>query len=326
MKRFKNILYVTESGKACKLTLKRAVTLAEEHQANLTVIDFVDRVSAGINMPRGGLTSDGPQAVKPSGSEQILETLIRPYCERIKIQTKVLEGTPYLEIIREVLRNGHDLVIKRPEPKYWQNYVFGSTDIHLMRKCPCPVWFEKPGSSKTSFRILAVVDVIDICSLKAHKLRQDLSLKVLEMASTLASCKLVELHIMHAWELKGESLMRGAFINMPEEKILAEVEHVKQEHTTWFDDLLREVPQNLGLGDMDCPEPQTYLVKGSALKEVLALNNQIKADLVVLGTVCHTGLTGFCIGNPAERILNQIDCSVLMIKPADFVTSVTLEE
>ena len=311
MKQFKNILFVVESGEACELTLERAVTLAEENQASLTVIDFVERVAAGIKMP--------------SGPEQYLESLIRPFRERLRIQTKVLKGKPCLEIIREVLSNGHDLVIKSPEPQHWQNYFLGGTDRHLLRKCPCPVWLDRPDASKNPLRILAAVDVIDMCSLKAHKLRQDLSLKVLEMASTLASYTLAELHVMHAWELKGESLMRGVFINMSEEKVLAEVEQVKQEHATWFNELLREVPKKLGQGNIACPEPQTYLVKGSGLKEVLTLTNQIKADLVVLGTVCHTGLTGICIGNPAEMVLNQINCSVLTIKPAGFVTSATLE-
>jgi len=32
------------------------------------------------------------------------------------------------------------------------------------------------------------------------------------------------------------------------------------------------------------------------------------------------------MGNTAETILNQIDCSVLAIKPPDFITPVTMEE
>ena len=125
MNQFKNILFVVESGEACQPALERAVTLAEENQAALTIIDFVERVAAGINMPRGGLTSVGPHAAMPRGSEQNLETIIRPYRGRIKIQTKLLKGKPYLVIIHEVLRNGHDLVIKSPEPQHWQNYFFG---------------------------------------------------------------------------------------------------------------------------------------------------------------------------------------------------------
>jgi universal stress protein E len=38
MKRFKDILYMVEPGKECRPALERAVLLAENNQANLTVI------------------------------------------------------------------------------------------------------------------------------------------------------------------------------------------------------------------------------------------------------------------------------------------------
>jgi nucleotide-binding universal stress UspA family protein len=45
-----------------------------------------------------------------------------------------------------------------------------------------------------------------------------------------------------------------------------------------------------------------------------------------MGTVARTGISGFLMGNTAETILNQIDCSVLAIKPPDFQTPVTLQD
>jgi nucleotide-binding universal stress UspA family protein len=44
-----------------------------------------------------------------------------------------------------------------------------------------------------------------------------------------------------------------------------------------------------------------------------------------MGTVCRTGIAGFFIGNTAEKVLQEIDCSVLAIKPEGFETPVTLE-
>ena len=38
------------------------------------------------------------------------------------------------------------------------------------------------------------------------------------------------------------------------------------------------------------------------------------------------GIPGLIIGNTAESVLNQIECSVLAVKPPDLVTPVTLEE
>ena len=140
MQRFKDILCVVGTGKADKHSLERAVTLAENNQASLTVVDVVDRVTAGIGMPEGGPISADLQAALVSTHEQELETLVDPYRARVAIQAKVLTGLPFLEIIREVLRNGHDLVIKTPENRDWLDRLFGSEDMHLLRKCPCPVW------------------------------------------------------------------------------------------------------------------------------------------------------------------------------------------
>lgn len=54
------------------------------------------------------------------------------------------------------------------------------------------------------------------------------------------------------------------------------------------------------------------------------LIKDLDAELVVMGTVGRTGIPGFIIGNTAETILNQIECSVLAVKPDGFVTPVTL--
>ena len=42
-----------------------------------------------------------------------------------------------------------------------------------------------------------------------------------------------------------------------------------------------------------------------------------KHDLVIMGTVCRTGVAGFFIGNTAENVLQQVDCSVLTVKPEE---------
>lgn len=75
----------------------------------------------------------------------------------MQIRTKVLVGTPFLEIIREVLRSRHDLVVKAAEGGR-RALLFGNTDLHLLRKCPCPVWIDNPGHHARYARILAAVD------------------------------------------------------------------------------------------------------------------------------------------------------------------------
>jgi len=326
MKRFNNILCVVEQGSGLKPAFERAVTLAENNQANLMVIAVAERVAAGIGMPEGGPISADLQAALVSAHEQNLESLIEPYRQRIKVHAKVLVGTPFLEIIREVMRNGRDLVIKTAETWDWQERLFGSDDMHLLRKCPCPVWLIKPEALKAYRRILAAVDVDDDYPPREMELRRALNLQLLEMASSLALSEFAELHIVHAWDVIGESIMHGVFMKTPEEEIIAHVEQDRQRHAANLDILMHEVAAFVEQDALDYLRPRTHLVKGWARKEIPALAKQIEADLVVMGTVARTGVPGFIVGNTAETILNQIDCSVLAIKPPNFVTPVTQQD
>jgi universal stress protein E len=260
MKRFKNILCVVEPGEACKPALARAVTLAENNQAGLTVVDVTAQITAGIGMPEGGPISTDLQAAMVSEHAQGLETLIAPYRTRIEIQTKVLIGTPFLEIIREVLRHGHDLVIKIPETRDWLDRLFGSDDMRLLRTCPCPVWLIRSQAPKSYRRILAAVDVDDAYPPAERDSRDVLNRQILEMAGSLALADFAELHIVHAWEAIGETAMRGAFMHTPEDKIIAYVEQVRRQHEASLDALIHKVTGNLGSEALDYLKPQPHLV------------------------------------------------------------------
>ncbi|MBL1432369.1 MAG: hypothetical protein COB94_002840 [Gammaproteobacteria bacterium] len=71
--------------------------------------------------------------------QQRLEELVIPWNKNIGIQAKVLIDIPFLEIIREVLRDRHNLVIKMVESSELLDRIFDSDNIHLLRKYPCPV-------------------------------------------------------------------------------------------------------------------------------------------------------------------------------------------
>ncbi len=326
MKRFKDILCVVKSGKAGRQAIERAVALAENNQASLTVVSVVERVTIGIGIPKDSPVPADLQAALVAAHAQNLETLIGPYRNRAEIKTRVLTGTPFLEIIREVLRGGRDLVIKSPEPREWLDRLFDSDDMHLLRKCPCPVWLVKPQAPKPCRRILAAVDVDAAYPAAELGTRHSLNLQILELASSLALSDFAELHIAHAWRAIGESAMRGGFMPASEKTIIAYVEQVRRDRALSLNTLIREVTGKPGQDALDYLKPQTHLVKGRARKEIPALAKRIEADLVVMGTVARTGIPGLLMGNTAETILNQIDCSVLAIKPPGFVTPVTLED
>lgn len=328
MQRFKDILCVMEHGEAGMAALDRAVTLAEHNQAALTVVDVVPRLLAAIGMPDGGPISRDLQAAMEREHEARLVSLLEPYRRRLDVKHDVLAGTAFLEVIRSVLRNGHDLVIKCPESPGWLERFFSGDDMHLLRKCPCPVWLVKPRAPKTYKRVLAAVDVNEGYPQKELETRHRLNVRILEMAASLAISESADLHVVHAWESINEMIGGLVFSSdLSKEKLADNVAQERRQQAWLLDEFMRTVKadSNVARDALDYLEPLTHLVKGAPRKEVPALARQLAVDCIVMGTVARTGISGFIIGNTAETILEQIDCSVLAIKPPGFVTPVTLE-
>jgi nucleotide-binding universal stress UspA family protein len=71
---------------------------------------------------------------------------------------------------------------------------------------------------------------------------------------------------------------------------------------------------------------QVYMLKGEPGHWIPELASKLGVGLIVMGTVSRSGVAGLLIGNTAERILRQVDCSVLTVKPDGFVTPVRLDE
>ena len=324
MQRFNNILCVVNTDLQNNVAMEHAAKLAEKNQIGLTVLEVVDEVVPNTTLFERTMSPVDLQAEMISEHQNRLQELISPWSKNIEIKTKVLTGIVFLKVIHEVLRSGHDLVFKTADSGVLLNRVFGSDDMHLLRKCPCPVWLVKPESPKNYQTILAAVDVnVDYPSEELHA-RHLLNHQILEMASSLALSEFAELHIVHAWQAIGEGMMRGAFMARPEEEVASYVEEVQQQHDENMKVLMSEIIEKLGQDTLDYIKPKKHLIKGDPRKIVPTLTEDIKADLVVMGTVARTGLSGFFMGNTAETILNQLNCSVLAIKPPGFVTPVTL--
>ncbi|KJS02759.1 MAG: universal stress protein [Desulfobulbaceae bacterium BRH_c16a] len=324
MKRFKNILYVNEPTTDQESTIARAVSLAVNNQADLTIVDVIPTqvVTAGIGLPPGGPVSNELRAAVESDHRKAMESMVQPFKERLQIRLEVLVGKTYLEAIRAVLKNGYDLLIKPAEHPTWMNRLFGSDDLHLLRKCPCPVWLMKPPEKSNYSSILAAVDFELLPPIPSE---HDLNREILELAASLALSDFASLHIVHAWEALAEKSMlsRGG---MSSEGLTNYVERDLERHRQELYGLAAKLRKWIGKEAYDSFSPSFHLPEGPAKKVIVPLATQLRADLVVMGTVARTGISGVIIGNTAETILDQLTCSVLAIKPPGFKTPVKFDE
>ncbi len=70
--------------------------------------------------------------------------------------------------------------------------------------------------------------------------------------------------------------------------------------------------------DCDRSADNVHVVKGKTPEVVANFVRENEVDLVIMGTVARSGLTGLLMGNTSEKTLDRINCSVLAIKPYSF--------
>lgn len=322
MKRFSNILLVVNERADYFAALKRGVALARNNQARLTVCATVDTLPGDLRM--------GVIAVTPREVLDIAVGEKRDWLERVvgsaetdgvPLSTKVLVGKPFIEMIRQVLRDDHDLIIKCADKDGgFRDMLFSSTVMHLMRKCPCPVWVIKPTEHPEYRRILAAIDQDP-----EEPVKDALNRQILEMSTSLAQTEHSEAHIVHAWDVFGEDLLRSQTWDFSESGFDALVEKEGDARRRWVEDLIESYGLSGSRGTTGGPDIHIHVIKGHAQHIVPQLAHDLKTDLVVMGTVARTGIAGLFMGNTAEDILTQLNCSVLTVKPPGFVSPVTLE-
>jgi len=321
MRRFKNILYVAESSLVPN-AFDQAVDLADGNGARLTVILVLETIPSYLTQQAAQTMRQARIAEQNAALDWMKERI----AGRLEIETKVVEGSLFLEVIREVLRDGRDLVIKSAGGEgEASSRLIAAADKHLLRKCPCPVWLIKSAGPNSLRPILAAVDFNDLDP-PGEDTSAPLNRMILELAASLAVLKRRELHVVHAWTAPAEDILGSARTGLPPSEVDAYIKEVREYHEGWLKQLMERARNWIGHEILDSITVELHLPKGKARAVIPSLAEQFNVDLLVMGTVARTGIPGLIIGNTAESVLSQIHCSVLAVKPPGFVTPVTLEE
>jgi nucleotide-binding universal stress UspA family protein len=314
MKRFKKILVVTDSRNEGQIALKRAVALAKRNRARLTLVEVVEKLPRDMQMLITSIHLADIQDMIIKEKLKELNHLISPVRNKgIPISARVQLGTPFIQIIREVLRNKHDLVMITAEGgSGLKDVLFGTTTMHLMRKCPCPVWAIKTTKRERFSRILAAVNLDP-----SDEVKSQLNAKIMQLATSLAQSEKSKLHVIHTWIVYGESFLSDLG-RIQENEMDKVVRKAKKMHKTWLEELLEEYGPRI-------PKSQVHLMQGEAGKLIPEMAKKKRIELIVMGTVGRTGVPGLFIGNTAEKILQKVNCSVLAVKPDGFISPVKLD-
>ena len=213
----------------------------------------------------------------------------------------------YEAIVRQVQQTKPDLLITESHRHTkLARIVLANTDWQLMRDCPCPLWFVRSPELPKQPRLLVAVDPRHTHA-KPSKL-DDRLLQAAHMVTTQLGGRIA---MVHAYETPA-SAVPGML--MEPVRLPISPQRTRDFITTTTQSVTRLAGKH---GISDC------VVREGAASDVIASEASRRgSDMLVMGAVSRSLLLRPVIGSTAERVIDHVDCDVLVIKPAGFESRV----
>jgi universal stress protein E len=254
--------------------------------------DYETPLPGAAGIVHHGLSDAGREALEALANE----------ARNSGVETEMIltTGRPWFAITKLAMQQGTDLVIigKRNESSE-EGRRLGSNAIKLLRKCPTPVWVVRPEHDLVHRLVLAATDLTDVGD------------QSLAAACDIALRHECELNAVHAWSVPMDLQLESSRIS--EDDYAAELDKIKLAALMHMD---RLIPVELK------DRAELHAVKGNPDQAIRDAVAHLDPDLLVMGTVSRTGIAGLLVGSTAERMLDQVDCSILALKPDGFLSPV----
>ncbi len=276
-----------------------AVFLARETNAALELF-LSDHSPSRLSIGQAGLRGSsacadfrGTQATLEAVADRLVNG------ERLTVATEMISSRDPIEAIMEKVRQTRpDMMVKTTRhDSTLTRTLFNSTDWHLVRSCPCPLMLVKGHEVWESRRVIACVDPAHI-----HSDAETLDDAIMEAAQMLAYRLRGELHVFHSIEMLPEL----AFRLLHPQSSYGEYERtIADEH----EDLVQNLIRRFGIG-----YSRVHYAVGKPAKTLPAFASAMQASLVVMGAVAKGTLESLFLGNTAEKVLDDLNCDVLVVK------------
>lgn len=303
MNELNRLLVVIDPTEDNQKALDRALELSQKAPSQITLfLSIYDFSYEMTTMLSGDERNAMKQAVIADRSAW-LEDMIRHHADKKQdLDFKVVwHNRPYESIIKEVLENDYDLVIKAThQHDSLKSVIFTPTDWHLLRKCPCPILLVKEHEWPEHGQVLAAVSTGT--DDEEHKL---LNSEIVNTASFMADLLRSTVHLVNAYPPTPVNIA----VEIPE----FDPNEYNASMCAHHEKSMAELANVGGIGQHNC-----HVLEGLPEDVIPRLAKDLDAELIVIGTVGRQGLSAALIGNTAEHVIDSVDCDLLAVKPLNF--------
>jgi universal stress protein E len=218
---------------------------------------------------------------------------------------------PHEAIVRRAIRGRVDLIIAEcHKGRRLTPWLMHLTDWELLRASPVPVLLLKNGKPWRKRRVLAAVDPSH-----THAKPSRLDAQIVAQGKQFAAALRGKVHLMHA----NLPSVLGFTLGDPGIDAVMLAESYDYQKAKGRKDFAAFATA------AGIPRARRHVVDSDPATAIPAVARKVGADLVVMGAVSRSGLKRVFIGNTAERVLNDLPCDVLVVKPAHFEKQVKKE-
>lgn len=312
----RKILIAVDFDSEARLALQAGFSLGEHLQSEVSVCCVCQDYKIQAEMLADVVSDNELQAYLTGRETERIRQLLKAHtADPDGIPIKAVFGIPYIEIIRHALSVNADLILQVTASQQGSPDGFTSSDWHLIRKSPVPVWIARSGSSEPA-NIAVAIDV-----LSEEEGSEIFNRQLLGLATTIADAFEATLNVYSAWHLPGESALRDSpFLRLDARKLAELLQRKHREAAAAQESLANWLQTQRPTG------PATihwHIEKARPRDGITEFIRNQKIDLAIMGTVGRVGIPGFFIGNTAETVLHRIHCSALTLKPNSFVSPVS---
>jgi len=284
--------------------LAQTIDFCKRAGAELTALNVFEEPSQSVASYFSSQHKDLRKIILESYETMIAGEMGKSGIQPESLRREIRWGKDFIETIKFVREGGFDLVISASQE---MSGPPDSTAMHLMRKCPCPVWIHRGTLWKGAIRLLAAINTSD-----SSGVNRKLNRKILEHGIALSDILRGHLHIVTCWSGYMESVMTSPRFSEKE----------KTEYLA-FEQSQTEKELAALSGDLNLPDTvKAKIMHGSPAELIPRYAIDQKMDIVVMGSVARTGIPGLLVGNTAEKIVANLDESIIAIKPDGFVSPV----
>lgn len=297
------ILVFTPPEDEARRAIRLAAELARQTGASLTLLRVLEE-TAGWNLDQGApqCTQSIRELLEETASRELeaLADLAREMTDHsIVVATEVAWGVPWEVVIELVHSLGFDLVVKPARGSGGSGRVFfGTTALHLFRRCPCPVWVVGNDGRLPRKMLVAIDPMLD-------RTRRNMAARLFQWGQRIQQMANSRLEVASAWHAPGAEVLKE---KLDREDWDQYVENSRARAATALGTLLSA---HVGTWRPD----DSHLLEGHARDVVPAFAESEDFDLLVVGAVGRTGLAGELLGETAESIVRAVQCSVLVVSP-----------